>query len=67
MKSSPGCLRREQVGALSVSVGWRGDDTARTDVSIMTSVGGCRVRAPSRHLLTRVARMLVREANRLGD
>jgi hypothetical protein len=25
----------------------------------MTSVGGCRVRAPSRHLLTRVARMLV--------
>jgi hypothetical protein len=49
--------RSEVIGALSVSAGWRDVVMARNDVAIMTSSGGWRVPASSRHLLTRVARI----------
>ncbi|MBM3964390.1 MAG: hypothetical protein FJ308_04895 [Planctomycetes bacterium] len=49
--------RSEDIRALSVSAEWRHAGIARHNDLIITSDGGYRFRAPSRHLLTRVARI----------
>ena len=58
--------RSEEVGALSVSAGWKHVSAARHNLLIITSDGGYRFRASSRHLLTRVARMFSSRSEEVG-
>jgi hypothetical protein len=58
--------RSEEVGALSVRAGWMHVGAARHNLSIITSDGGYRFRASSRHLLTRVARMFSSRSEEVG-